>query len=257
MATILIVEDDIDTNEAVCEYLQETGHNTIPAFDGNEAITLFSENKIDLVVLDIMLPTITGLAVLNSIRKTSQIPVLMLMAMEDEQTQVASFDGQADDYMTKPFSMVILGKRVAALLRRSNLAEKANIWTYGDLTVNFSGYAAHDSNGELEVTAKELDLLKLLVEHEGLVLSRTQILDGVWGDDSYVLDRSLIPTSKTYGRNCTLAALKRSRGLDINLRSANEKTKDFPENFPLYFEPDANYCPAFPHADLLPDAVGL
>ena len=90
MATILIVEDDIDTNEAVCEYLQEAGHSIIPAFDGDEAITLFSENKIDLVVLDIMLPTITGLAILNSIRKTSQVPILMLTAMEDEQTQVIS-----------------------------------------------------------------------------------------------------------------------------------------------------------------------
>lgn len=76
MATLLIVEDDIDTNEAVCEYLQDAGHHTISAFDGDEAITLFSENKINLVVLDIMLPIITGLAVLNSIRKTSQVPVL-------------------------------------------------------------------------------------------------------------------------------------------------------------------------------------
>ena len=153
MATLLIVEDDIDTNEAVCEYLQDAGHTTIPAFDGDEAITLFSENKIDLVVLDIMLPTITGLAVLNSIRKTSQVPVLMLTAMEDEQTQVASFDGQADDYMTKPFSMVILGKRITALLRRSNPAEKVDAWTYGDLTVNFSGYSAHvkGSTDEIDV----------------------------------------------------------------------------------------------------------
>ena len=212
MATLLIVEDDIDTNEAVCEYLQEAGHNTISAFDGDEAITLFSENKIDLVVLDIMLPTITGLAVLNSIRKTSQVPVLMLTAMEDEQTQVASFDGQADDYMTKPFSMVILGKRITALLRRSNPAEKVDVWTYGDLTVNFSGYSAHDTSGELEVTAKELELLKVL---------------------------------------------KRSKGSDINLRSSNEKIKDFPQDILLYFWPDADYCPTLPYADLLSDAVGL
>ena len=254
MATILIVEDDIDTNEAVCEYLQDAGHTTIPALDGDEAITLFAENKIDLVVLDIMLPTITGLAVLNSIRKTSQVLVLMLTAMEDEQTQIASFDGQADDYMTKPFSMVILGKRVAALLRRSNLAEKVNVWTCGDLTVNFSGYSVHDSNGELEVTAKELDLLKLLVEHKGLVLSRAQILDGVWGDNSYVLDRLV----DTYIKNLRKKLhLKRSKVSDINLRSTNEKAKDFPENVPLYFEPDVDYCPAFPYADLLSDAVGL
>ena len=217
MATILIVEDDIDTNEAVCEYLQEAGHNTIPAFDGDEAITLFSENKIDLVVLDIMLPTITGLAVLSSIRKTSQVPVLMLTAMEDEQTQVASFDGQADDYMTKPFSMVILGKRIAALLRRSNLAEKVDIWTCGDLTVNFSAYSAHDAGGELEVTAKELDLLKLLVEHQGLVLSRTQILDGVWGDNSYVLDRLVDTYIKNLRKKLHLDCIKTVKGIGYKL----------------------------------------
>ena len=166
MATILIVEDDIDSNEAVCEYLHEAGHTVIPAFDGNEAITLFSAQKIDLVVLDIMLPTVTGLVVLNSIRKTSQVPVLMLTALEDEQTQVVSFDGQADDYMTMPFSLVILGKRVAALLRRNNPQKPISIWECADLTVNFSGYSAHDSTCELEVTARELDLLKLLVEHQ-------------------------------------------------------------------------------------------
>ena len=217
MATILIVEDDIDTNEAVCEYLQEAGHNIIPAFDGDEAITLFSENKIDIVVLDIMLPTITGLAVLNSIRKRSQVPVLMLTAMEDEQTQVVSFDGQADDYMTKPFSMIILGKRIAALLRRSKLPEKVDIWTHGDLTVNFSGYSAHDSSGELDVTAKELDLLKLLVEHEGLVLSRAQILDGIWGDNSYVLDRLVDTYIKNLRKKLHLDCIKTVKGIGYKL----------------------------------------
>lgn len=217
MATLLIVEDDIDTNEAVCEYLQDAGHNTISAFDGDEAITLFSDNKIDLVILDIMLPTITGMAVLNSIRKTSRIPVLMLTAMEDEQTQVKSFDGQADDYMTKPFSMVILGRRVSALLRRSILPEKADIWTNGDLVVDFSGYSAHNAGGELEVTAKELDLLRLLVEHQGLVLSRTQILDGVWGDDSYVLDRLVDTYIKNLRKKLHLDCIKTVKGIGYKL----------------------------------------
>ena len=205
MATLLIVEDDIDTNEAVCEYLQDAGHSTVSAFDGDEAIKVFSERKFDLVVLDIMLPTITGLAVLNSIRKTSQVPVLMLTAMEDE------------DYMTKPFSMVILGKRVTALLRRSNLVEKIDVWTCGDLTVNFSGYSAHDANGELEVTAKELDLLKLLVEHQGLVLSRTQILDGVWGDNSYVLDRLVDTYIKNLRKKLHLDCIKTVKGIVYKL----------------------------------------
>lgn len=217
MASILIVEDDIDTNEAVCEYLQEAGHTVIPAFDGDEAITLFSAQKIDLVVLDIMLPTVTGLVVLNSIRKASQVPVLMLTAMEDEQTQVASFDGQADDYMTKPFSMVILGKRVAALLRRSNPQEPIRIWTYGCLTVNFSGYSAHDSTGELDVTARELDLLKLLVEHQGLVLSRSQILDAVWGDSSEVLDRLVDTYIKNLRKKLHLDCIKTVKGIGYKL----------------------------------------
>ena len=217
MATILIVEDDIDTNEAICEYLQEAGHTTIPAFDGDEAITLFAAQKIDLVVLDIMLPTVTGLVVLNSIRKTSQVPVLMLTAMEDEHTQVTSFDGQADDYMTKPFSMVILGKRIAALLRRSNPQAPTDVWTHGDLTVNFSGYSAHDSTGELEVTAKEIDLLKLLVEHQGLVLSRSQILDNLWGDNAEVLDRLVDTYIKNLRKKLHLDCIKTVKGIGYKL----------------------------------------
>lgn len=217
MATLLIVDDDADTNEAVCEYLQEAGHNTISAFDGDEAITQFSRNKIDLVVLDIMLPTISGLSVLNSIRKTSQVPVLMLTAMEDEQTQVASFDGMADDYMTKPFSMVILGKRVTALLCRSDPTENVELWRCGDLTVNFSGYSAYDANGELEVTAKELDLLKLLVVHQGLVLSRVQILDSVWGDNSYVLDRLVDTYIKNLRKKLHLDCIKTVKGIGYKL----------------------------------------
>lgn len=217
MATILIVEDDIDTNEAVCEYLQEAGHTTIPAFDGNEAITLFASQKIDLVVLDIMLPTVSGLVVLNSIRKTSQVPVLMLTALEDEYTQVTSFDGHADDYMTKPFSMVILGKRTAALLRRSNPQAPVDVWTYGDLIVNFAGYSAHDSTGELEVTAKEIDLLKLLVEHQGLVLSRSQILDNLWGDSAEVLDRLVDTYIKNLRKKLHLDCIKTVKGIGYKL----------------------------------------
>lgn len=217
MATLLIVEDDMDTNEAVCEYLQEAGHITIPAFDGDEAITLFSKHKIDLIVLDIMLPTVSGLVVLNTIRKTSQIPILMLTALEDEYTQVASFDGLADDYMTKPFSMVLLGKRVTALLRRSGVSEKTDIWTYGDLIVNFPGYSARDANGELEITAKELDLLRLLVDHQGLVLSRTQILDAVWGSSSYVVDRLVDTYIKNIRKKLHLDCIKTVKGIGYKL----------------------------------------
>ena len=104
MATLLIVEDDCKTNDAICEYLKPAGHKVIPAYDGGEASQLFRENSIDLVVLDIMLPHVSGLSVLHEIRQTNATPILMLTAIEDEYTQVRSFDEQADDYMTKPFS---------------------------------------------------------------------------------------------------------------------------------------------------------
>ena len=139
MATLLIVEDDKDINEAIGEYLRNADHEIISAYDGAQALNNFFENQIDLVVLDIMLPKLSGLAVLKEIRKTSQIPILMLTSIDDEFTQAASFDGQADDYITKPFSMVLLGKRVTALLRRSKKKEQPEIVQFGDVSVNFSG----------------------------------------------------------------------------------------------------------------------
>lgn len=217
MATILIVEDDIDTNEALSEYLGEAGHQTISAYDGEKALSLFSANCIDLVILDIMLPKITGLAVLNTIRKSSQVPVLMLTAIEDEYTQVSSFDCLADDYMTKPFSIVILGKRVAALLRRSGQSKEIDVWKYGDLVVNFSGYSASNASGEIDVAPKEIDILKLLVEHQGLVLSRNQILDGVWGENSFVMDRLVDTYIKNLRKKLKLDCIVTVQGIGYKL----------------------------------------
>ncbi|MFQ7071980.1 response regulator transcription factor [Ruminococcus bicirculans (ex Wegman et al. 2014)] len=191
MATILIIEDDRETNEAICEYLKSSGHITFSVYDGADALTVFAQRNIDLVVLDIMLPTITGLGVLHEIRKKSSVPVLMLTAIKDEYTQVTSFDEQADDYVTKPFSMVLLGKRITALLRRNGKADISNTINFGDVTVDFSGYTAKDTNGKIDLTPKEIDLLRLLVEHKGLVLTRSQILDDLWGNDAPIIDRTV------------------------------------------------------------------
>lgn len=191
MATILIIEDDRETNEAICEYLKSAGHIIFSVYDGADALTVFAQRNIDLVVLDIMLPTITGLGVLHEIRKKSSVPVLMLTAIQDEYTQVTSFDEQADDYVTKPFSMVLLGKRITALLRRNGKANIFNTINFGDVTVDFSGYTAKDTNGKIDLTPKEINLLRLLVEHKGLVLTRSQILDDLWGNDAPIIDRTV------------------------------------------------------------------
>lgn len=124
MAQIMIVEDNQGTNKAICEYLKTAGHTLFPALDGEEALNIFRDNSIDLAVLDIMLPKMSGVTILHEIRKISNIPVVMLTAVDDEYTQSNSFDELADDYITKPFSMLILilkAKATASAIKRSCL----------------------------------------------------------------------------------------------------------------------------------------
>lgn len=197
MATLLVIEDDINTNEAICEYMKSAGHTTLSALDGEEGLLLAKEPSVDLVVLDIMLPKIDGMTVLRELRKCSTVPVLMLTAIEDEHTQATSFDAEADDYITKPFSMVLLGKRITALLRRNGKNPEILRVQFGDIIVDFGGYAAWNQAGRIDLTPKEIELLKLLLEHKGLVLTRSQILDELWGYDAPIIDR----TVDTYIKN--------------------------------------------------------
>ena len=197
MATLLVIEDDINTNEAICEYMKSAGHTTVSALEGEEGLLLAKEPSVDLVVLDIMLPKIDGMTVLRELRKCSAVPVLMLTAIEDEHTQATSFDAEADDYITKPFSMVLLGKRITALLRRSGKNPEILRVQFGDIIVDFGGYAAWNQAGRIDLTPKEIELLKLLLEHKGLVLTRSQILDELWGYDAPIIDR----TVDTYIKN--------------------------------------------------------
>ena len=219
MAVLLIVEDDITTNEAICEYMQSAGHTTFSAFDGEQGLKIVKERPIDLVVLDIMLPKITGLEVLKELRVKSQIPVLMLTALDDESIQASSFDEEADDYITKPFSMLLLGKRVTALLRRSGKTSELHQIQFGDITIDFGGYTASGKNGQIDLTPKEIDLLKLLVEHKGLVLTRSQILDELWGYDYPIIERTI----DTYIKN-----LRKKLNLDriITVKGAGYKYEE-------------------------------
>lgn len=197
MATLLIVEDDKDTNEAITEYLVQLGYNVLSVFDGESAITTFLSKNINLVILDIMLPKIPGISVLHKIREQSQVPILMLTAISDEYTQVTSFDEKADDYMTKPFSLVLLGKRVEALLRRANSYTEVETMRFGEIIVDFSGYSATAPWGKIDITPKEIQLLKFFIQHKGLALTRDQILNAVWGNDVYIIDRTI----DTYVKN--------------------------------------------------------
>ncbi len=188
MYQILVVEDDRNTHKVICEFLKEGGYTVTSAYDGEEAVTLFYKRRFDLVVLDIMLPKKSGMEVLQEIRSLSDTPVIMLTALGDEYTQIKSFDLQADEYVTKPFSPIVLVKRVSALLRRSHPIHKTTV-CFEDISADFSAYSVTKNGEPISLTTKEIEILKVLIENQGIVLSRMQILDAVWGFDSDISDR--------------------------------------------------------------------
>lgn len=188
MYHVLVVEDDSNTNQVICEFLKDAGYGVTAAYDGEAAVTLFCKEHYDLVILDIMLPLKNGMEVLRELRALSGVPVIMLTALADEYSQIKSFDLQADEYVTKPFSPVVLVKRAAALLRRSHPIDKQAV-TFDDITVDFSAYTVSKYGKQIPVTTKEMEILKVLIENQGAVLSRSQILDAVWSFDSDISDR--------------------------------------------------------------------
>ncbi len=214
---LLVVEDDRDTSDGICEYLRQTGYEVRPAYDGEEALFKAGTERFDLILLDVMLPKLTGLAVLHELRKESDVPVIMLTAIGDEYTQIASFDGMADDYVTKPFSIVLLAKRIEALLRRGKSSDAPYIWRWKGLTVDFTGFTAEGNDGPIDVTPREMKLLRLLVEHRGKVLTRERILDELWGEDRPVFDRTVDSHIKNLRKKLNLDCIITVTGIGYKL----------------------------------------
>ena len=178
---ILIVEDDTAIREGVAEFLKENEYEVLCAEDGEKALEILKSKEIHLALLDIMLPKKNGIEVLKELRTFSELPVIMLTAVTDEETQVQTFDNFADDYICKPFSLILLLKRIEALLRARYKTE--NTWKYKDAVVDFSGYRATYLGKDAAVTPKEIKLLAVLLENAGQVVSRDQILDRIWGEE--------------------------------------------------------------------------
>lgn len=211
---ILLVEDEEITREGITEFLTVKGYNVIPVADGEEAIDVFQRTAhFDLVILDIMLPKADGFTVLHTIRQASQTPVLMLTAMDDEYTQIMSFDEHADDYMSKPFSLAVLEKRIESLLRRSKRNHTGDVWIYQDTKVNFSAYSATYQDVEVDIKPKEIILLQLLIEHAGQVLSREQILDKMWENEEAPFDRVIDVYIKNLRKKLYLDCIKTVKGV--------------------------------------------
>jgi len=210
---ILIVEDEKEIREGVSEYLSEVGYNVISAEDGMQAIELFKNSKIDLVILDIMLPKANGFVVLNKIRQESNVPVIMLTAMSDDYTQIMSFDEKADDYITKPFSIIVLHKRIEALLRRGVKVSENKKWFYGDIEIDFEGYSARKNGENIDLKPKEIKLIELLLKYEGKVLTRAQILDNLWNIEESPNDRVIDVYIKNIRKKLLLDCIVTVKGI--------------------------------------------
>ena len=210
---ILIVEDEKEIREGVSEYLSEVGYNVISAEDGMQAIELFKNSKIDLVILDIMLPKANGFVVLNKIRQESNVPVIMLTAMSDDYTQIMSFDEEADDYITKPFSIIVLHKRIEALLRRGVKVSENKKWFYGDIEIDFEGYSARKNGENIDLKPNEIKLIELLLKYEGKVLTRAQILDNLWNIEESPNDRVIDVYIKNIRKKLLLDCIVTVKGI--------------------------------------------
>ena len=178
---ILLVEDDLNINNTVCAFLLAQGYTVDACVDGDDALEKFYENQYHLAILDIMLPGMDGHALLKEFRKLNNTPVLMMTALADDDNQIKAFDSEADDYVTKPFKMKILLKRVEALLRRSGVLLK-EIYC-GKLILTPENYKAVYNGTALPLTLKEFEILMLFAQNKNKIIAHDTILTRVWGYD--------------------------------------------------------------------------
>lgn len=195
MKKVLIVDDERPISDIIKFNLNKEGYETVTAYDGRTALTVFEEEQPDLVILDLMLPELDGLEVAKAIRKTSHLPIIMLSAKDSEFDKVIGLEIGADDYVTKPFSNRELLARVKAHLRRTETIEAAvteetaaagsKTVVVGDLEIVPDAFVAKKHGQELELTHREFELLHHLANHIGQVMTREHLLETVWGYDYF------------------------------------------------------------------------
>ena len=191
---ILIAEDEPSIVELVRYNLEHEGFRVVTALDGDEALIAVAEHKPDLVLLDWMLPHVSGLEICRQLRRgngTRELPVIMLTARTEEQDRVRGLDAGADDYIVKPFSPNELIARIRALLRRSSATGRAETLTFEDLSMDLSAHRVTRGGTPIHVGPTEYRLLRHFLSHPGRVFSREQLLDAVWGRDVYVEPRTV------------------------------------------------------------------
>ncbi|HKP87001.1 MAG TPA: response regulator transcription factor [Blastocatellia bacterium] len=193
MSNLLIVEDDQAMAVALSDGFQYEGYSVSVARDGANGLTLAAQKDFDIVILDVMLPKMSGFDVCKELRKAgNRIPIIMLTARGQEIDKVLGLKIGADDYITKPFSFLELAARVEAVLRRtSRQTDTGGVFSFGDVTLDFKKGVAIKGETQLEMSPREFRIMKYFIEHRNEVVTRDQLLDNVWGYDSFPLTRTV------------------------------------------------------------------
>ncbi len=197
MRKILIAEDNVEISDMMKSYLVKAGHEVYQAFDGLQALAMAKEIKPDIALLDIMMPGADGYRVCETLRKTMNMPIIVVSAKVAEEDKARMFDLGADDYITKPFSFKEMVMRVAAQLRRYYEFNTANLQEdrhYGNLMISSSRYEVKVDGEPLNLTSKEFKILDYLTLHENQIMSKQKIIDDVWGIDEYIDENTVAVT---------------------------------------------------------------
>ncbi|MDF2941284.1 MAG: two component transcriptional regulator, winged helix family [Herbinix sp.] len=203
---VLVVEDDKKMNEILVDYLESDGYQVYSARDGVEALSLFDKEKIQLVILDIMIPKLDGWSVCRRIRQKSDVLIIILSARSEEDDKLLGYELGADEYITKPFSPKVLLAGMSALLKRTQVVNTPDlILSHNEIAIDKEAYLATLSGEELPLTMKEYELLLRLMESPGKVFRREVLINAIWGYDYYgdgrVVDTNIKTLRKKLG-NC-------------------------------------------------------
>ena len=221
MKKILIIEDETDIQELLCAYLQDAGYEAAAESDCASGLERFKRDNWDMVLLDLMLPGIDGYTVCELIRKQSDVPIIMLTALDGEVNQIKGYNLRIDDYVTKPFSMSILLRKIAAVLRRYGAEAQSKFVSYKEIRMDLDSYEVFLNAERIELTNREFEILRELIENPGKVHTRTKLLDNLWGFDYYGDERIVDSHIKNIRKKLERNYIETVRGVGYRVAKIN------------------------------------
>ena len=210
---ILVVEDDYKSQQLLQQFLTSNGYKVDCANDGLEGIQMYKDRNYNLILLDIVMPNLDGFSMCKMIRKESDVPIIFVTALSSESDQIKGFDLLCDDYIVKPFSYNLLIKRIEAVLRRSK-EDKAGVYlTFEKIKLNLKTYSAEIDGKIIDLTLKEFNILKSLIENYPQVVTREKLLDSIWGYDYFGDTRIVDAHIKNIRKKIILPYIKTVKGI--------------------------------------------